>query len=189
MIRQRVLSAINRMTGHGVRRCVLAVGLPVALSVNGCASDPTNGYAFASAYDQSIRTVAVPIFDNPTFEYGIEFQLTEAIIKEIHRSTPWRVVNRDDAEAELAGAITNADLRVLGTDSQTGLIEQYAYDLGVTFEFKDRRDGRVMLARSNFRAAEAFVPDRVAGERLESGQRATIDQLARDIVAELRMDW
>ncbi len=189
MNRRRVQLPISRMIRSGVRRCALAISLPVALSVGGCASDPTNGYAFASAYDQSIRTVAVPIFENPTFEYGIEFQLTEAIIKEIHRSTPWRVVDRERAEAELAGSITSADLRVLGTDSQTGLIEQYAYDLGVTFEFKDRRDGRVMLARSNFRAAEAFVPDRLAGERLESGQRATIDQMARDIVAELRMDW
>lgn len=36
----------------------------------GCASDPTNGYAFDSAYDSSVRTVAVPIFDNPTYEPG-----------------------------------------------------------------------------------------------------------------------
>jgi hypothetical protein len=187
--RTRVPSAISRMIGASGCGLLLAISLPVALCLSGCASDPTNGYAFASTYDQSIRTVAVPIFENPTFEYGIEFQLTEAIIKEIHRSTPWRVVDRERAETELAGSITNADLRVLGTDSQTGLIEQYAYDLGVTFEFKDRRDGRVMLARSNFRAAESFVSDRLAGERLESGQRATIDQLARDIVAELRMDW
>jgi hypothetical protein len=167
---------------------LLAGTLPMA-GLAGCAGDPTNGYAFASAYDQSIRTVAVPIFDNPTFDHGIEFQLTEAIVKEIHRSTPWRVVNRERAQTELAGAITSAELRVLGTDSETGLIEQYAYDLGVTFEFKDRRDGRVILARSNFRAAESFVPDRQAGERIESGQRAAIDQLAKDIVAELRTDW
>lgn len=164
---------------------------PVALTtlIGACASDPTNGYAFASAYDQSIRTVAVPIFENPTFEHGIEFQLTEAIVKEIHRSTPWRVVDRERAQTELAGAITSSELRVLGTDSRTGLVEQYAYDLGVTFEFKDRRDGRVLLARSNFRAAESFVPDRLAGERVELGTRSTIDQLAREIVAELRAEW
>ncbi len=155
----------------------------------GCASDPTGGYAFGSAYDSSVRTVAVPIFDNPTYEYGLEFELTEAIIKEIHRSTPWRVIDRERAETELSGAITSAELRALGTDSETGLVEQYAYDLGVTFEFRDRRDGRVMVARRNFRAAEAFVPDRLAGERMEFGQRATIDQLARDIVAELRTGW
>lgn len=99
------------------------------------------------------------------------------------------MIDRERAQTELSGAITSADLRALGTDSETGLIEQYAYDLGVTFEFRDRRDGRVLVARRNFRAAEAFVPDRLAGERLEFGQRATIDQLARDIVAELRSGW
>lgn len=157
--------------------------------VAGCASDPTNGYAMASAYDRGIQTVAVPIFENPTYEHGLEMQLTEAIIKEIHRSTPWRVVDRERAQTEISGAISNAELRALGLDSDTGLVEQYAYDIGVTFEFRDRRDGSVLLARRNFRAAESFVPDRLAGERVEFGQRATIDQLARDIVAELRSSW
>ncbi|MFB3430221.1 MAG: LPS assembly lipoprotein LptE [Phycisphaerales bacterium] len=175
---------------HARRSLVTAAASACACVLTlGCASDPTNGYAFDSAYDSSVRTVAVPIFDNPTYEHGLEFELTEAIIKEIHRSTPWRVIDRERAQTELSGAITSADLRALGTDSETGLIEQYAYDLGVTFEFRDRRDGRVLVARRNFRAAEAFVPDRLAGERLEFGQRATIDQLARDIVAELRSGW
>ena len=112
-----------------------------------------------------MRTVAVPIFDNPTYEHGLEFELTEAIIKEIHRSTPWRVIDRERAQTELSGAITSADLRALGTDSETGLIEQYAYDLGVTFEFQDHRDGRVLVARRNFRAAEAFVDGPAPGGR------------------------
>ena len=166
-----------------------ATALLASALTPGCASDPTNGYSFGSSYDTSVSTVSVPVFDNPTFEYGIEFELTEAVIKEIHRSTPWRVVDRERAETELAGAITSAELRKLGTDSETGLVEQYAYDIGVTFEFRDSRDGRVMVARRNFRAAESFVPDRLAGERLEFGQRATIDQLAREIVAELRGGW
>jgi hypothetical protein len=177
------------MIGRAPIRTGLMAVLAVTAAFSGCAADPTNGYALASAYDNSIRTVAVPIFDNPTFEHGLEMNLTEAVIKEIHRSTPWRVVERENAETELSGSISSAELRALGLDSDTGLIGQYAYDLGVTFEFRDRRDGRVLLARRNFRAAEAFVPDRLAGERIEFGRQATIDQIARDIVAELRATW
>ncbi|MFG0293236.1 MAG: LptE family protein [Phycisphaerales bacterium JB050] len=167
---------------------LVAACTPLA-TVIGCASDPTNGYTMASAYDSNIHTIAVPIFENPTYEHGLEMELTEAVIKEIHRSTPWRVVDRERAETELSGFISSAELQALGLDSDTGLVEQYAYDIGVTFEFRDRRDGSVLLARRNFRAAESFVPDRLVGERLDFGQQSTIDQLARDIVAELRSSW
>lgn len=173
---------VRNAASYGCCLLVLALMIPFM----GCSG---SGYQFTSAHDASIRTVAVPIFENPTFDHGIEFQLTEAIVKEIHRSTPWRVVGREQADTELSGSITSASLRALQTDATTGLIEQYAYDLGVTFEFKRRGDGQVLLTRRNFRAVESFVPDRLAGERFEFGQRSTIDQLARDIVAELRSNW
>src|SRR5690606_18398285 len=96
-------------TPFRLMRLLLIAPVLLTALIGGCASDPTNGYAFASAYDQSVRTVAVPIFGNPTFEHGIEFQLTEAIVKEIHRSTPWRVVDREQAQTELAGAMTSAE--------------------------------------------------------------------------------
>jgi hypothetical protein len=178
-----MITVPNRLPRTSATILLLAMLAPL---LTGCGG---SGYRFASAYDQSIQTVAVPIFENPTYEHGVEFHLTEAIIKEIHRTTPWRVVDRERAQAELSGAITSADLHALVQDSDTGLIEQYAYTLGVAFEFKRRSDGEVLLARRNFRTAQTFVPDRLAGERLEFGQRSATDQLARDIVAELRSNW
>ena len=60
-------------------------------AVGGCASDPSRGYSFGHAYDDSIRTVAVPIFDNRTQARGLEVLITEAIIKQIETRTPWAV--------------------------------------------------------------------------------------------------
>ena len=102
---------------------------------------------------------------------------------------PWRVVSPSDADTVLRGSITDAALRKLTTSGDTGLVQEMAYQLTVTFEWKDNGSGEVLVARSNFRAGESFVPAQSAGERIETGRFAAVDQLASDIVAELRTSW
>jgi hypothetical protein len=165
---------------------LLALKLAAGACV-GCASD--SGYRFADAYRTDVRTVAVPIFANSTFSHGLEATLTDALVKEIHRTTPWRVAPADAADTILTGAITDVDLRRLSRGSETGMVQEVAVQLTVTFEWKRTATGEVMVSRSNFRAAEPFVPARGARERLNLGERAATDQMARDIVAELRSSW
>ncbi len=147
------------------------------------------GYAFQDAYRTDIHTVAVPVFANSTFSHGLEVTLTDALVKEIHRTTPWRVASADSAESVLSGAIDSAELRRLSRGSETGMVQELAFEISVSFEWKKSRNGEVMIARRNFRSADPFVPARGAQERLNLGERAAVDQLARDIVAELRSSW
>jgi len=154
-----------------------------------CASDPTQGYAFTNSHDAAIRTVAVPIFQNPTFEKGLEIELTDAVIKEIQRSTPWRIAPEGTANTTLAGTLTNSRLRRLSTGRETGYAQELAVELTVDFDWKDARTGKTLVARRSFTATESFVPASPANERLEAGQHAAIQRLARDLVAELRSNW
>ncbi len=178
--------------GRGLRAGVVvgvAAGLSWAAGLSGCASDPTRGYALSSSYDTAVRTVHVPIFKNPTFSRGLEADLTEAVIKEIQAATPWRVVGSRDAETELTGTIVDARLRSLSTDRRTGLAQELDVELTVDFEWRDRRSGKVLVARKSFTASEAFAPASPVQETLESGQFAAVQRLARDIVTELRGEW
>lgn len=161
----------------------------VAGVAGACGSDARQGYAWTSPYRQDIRTISVPTWDNATHVRDIEFQLTEAIIKEVHRSTPWKVVSPGAADTTLSGVITDAQLRKLGTQSVSGLVQELAVDIAVTFEWKESRTGKVLVAKRNFRTSEPFVPAQGAQERLELGERSTIDQMAKEIVAELRSSW
>jgi hypothetical protein len=132
----------------------------------------------------------VPVFDNQTFFTGVETQLTDAIVKEIQRHTPWAVVSGGtSAQTTLSGSITNADLRSLATSSQTGLVQEMAFELTVDFEWRDTRTGKVLASRKNFHALETFVPAHPSAERLELGQHAAVQEIARAIVAELRSGW
>lgn len=174
--------------GSGRRWCRVVVGLLVT-TVAACAADPTIGYSTRPAHDERIRTVAVPVFGNNTFSHGLEFHLTEAVIKEIRRSTPWRIAAVDTADATLRGTIVSAELRRLSLARGTGLVQEQAVELTVDFELVEQGSGQTLVSRRGFRVVEVFVPSRPSMERLELGQHAAIQQLARDIVAQLRSNW
>ena len=169
----------------------VAAGLVVLamVLVAGCASDPNEGYAFASTHDSGITSVYVPIFKNNTFSHGLEVELTDAIIKEIKATTPWRVVSEGDAQTVLTGSIMESTLRPLSFGRTSGLVQEMAVQMKIQFDFKDTRTGKVIASRRNFSASEAFAPAQGLGERLEVGEHATVQELARAIVAELRAGW
>jgi len=157
--------------------------------LGGCASDPSQGYALAWSYEDDVRSVAVPMFDNSTFATGLEFDLTEAIIAEIQSQTPWVVTADERADTTLTGAVTGARARNLSSTPGTGLVQENAYELRVSFRWRDNRSGEVLVARDGFAAAGTYVPARGTGERREIGQRQAVRELAREIVAELRSNW
>ncbi|MFN0011434.1 MAG: LPS assembly lipoprotein LptE [Phycisphaerales bacterium] len=165
----------------------------VGLLLPACASDPAKGYAFSSSYDAGIASINVPIFDNTTFSRGIETELAAALVAEVRKSTPWRVDQSDAAQTTLRGSITSSELRKISTARDSGFVEQLAVEITVDFEWKDNRTGKVLVGRRAFSAAEAFVPARgtsgPVNERLELGQHATVAELARAIVGELRSGW
>lgn len=175
---------------RSVRVVVLGVAwLALAVGVGGCASDASRGYSFGGVYDEGVSTVNVPIFANDTFSRGVELVLTDALVKEIQRKTPWVVSQSVDADVTLAGVIRRAEIRELQQSTQTGTTLEAAYILEVDFTFRDNRTGRVRVARERFASDGSFVPNAVYGERLAVGERDAAQRMARDIVGELRTAW
>ena len=169
--------------------CAALAVVVLGLVLNACASDPSRGYAFSSTYDDRVATVAVPVWGNDTFSYGLEAALTETIVKQLQSSTPWRVTSPDTADTTLTGTITSAEFFPISTDRITGLGQEYAVRLTVDFAWVDNRTGEQLVRRQGFSAAGSFVPAFGTGERLEIGETATVEELAREIVGELRSRW
>lgn len=166
-------------------------------SIQGCTNDPRLGYSFHDTWDdEDIASVAVPLMTNSTYTRGIEVLLTEAVNKRIQSLTPWSIQPERVADTVLTARITEADLRRLSTDRGTGLAEEYAYVITVSYEWKDARTGEVLVSRQNFRESSTFVPEiRTGGtigdgnEPLEIGQYGAIDAIATAIVRSLRSSW
>src|ERR1700735_4624022 len=121
---------------HSIARSLLtcvAILAPAAI-LSSC------GYTSSrSQYNQSIRTVAVPIFTNKTFRREWEFRLTEAIDKNIESRTPYKVVDRKDADSLLTGEIETIQENVLTYRFQTDLPRETELTVAVNFTWKDLR--------------------------------------------------
>jgi len=163
--------------------CVLALLIP------GCASQPGLGYGFDTGHDTDYRTIAVPVFENQTYEVGLEAELTEAIVKEIQRGTNWSVTSVSNADTVLTGVIRSAELKILSQSRATGLVEEILYSITMDFEWRDRSEGEPLARRRGFTASGTFVPANPTGERIDVGRYGAIQAVARDVVDELRTNW
>ncbi|MGH7132414.1 MAG: hypothetical protein ACREJO_10765 [Phycisphaerales bacterium] len=172
-----------------MNRPLLCSALVASVLAGACSSDPTQGYSVTRPYRNDIQTVAVPVFNNTTFARGMEVRLTESVIGEIRRQTPWKVADASSAQTTLTGTITSSQMRVGSLGQTTGLVEDQVVIVSIDFEWKDNRTGKVLVARRQFQAVQSFVPAQGVQERIELAQNATVQELARDLVAELRSSW
>lgn len=174
------------------RRLALAASLvlaPVLALLAGCAADPRSGYSSESTFPAGIETVSIDIFDNYSTTPGVETALTEAVIKEIQRSSGMRVVSKGRADSTLRGVVTAVSLRRLSLEPTTGMVQELAVSITVDFDWKDVRTGNTLTSRRGFAAADTFVPARPTGEPLSTGLDSATQRLAQDIVNELRAAW
>ncbi|VTR94609.1 signal peptide protein : Uncharacterized protein OS=Planctomyces maris DSM 8797 GN=PM8797T_14229 PE=4 SV=1: LptE [Gemmata massiliana] len=134
------------------RRQFLAFGAPAALAlVTGCQNGfQIFGYrAGADAlYDPNIKTVYVPTFNNRAFQTtpyrGLEEDVTQAVIREIGKTTPFRVTSDvSRADTELLGNIVSISKTLLNRNQQNQLREgEIAVRVDVVW--RDLRDGTIL---------------------------------------------
>ena len=165
--------------------CVIALIGPLS----GCAGDSATGYTSGSIHPESLRTVAVPIFGNDTFDRGVEFALTEALIKEIESRTPYKVTSQTRADSIIRGTVRRVERRQLSRSRQTGLGEELAYLVTIDFEWRDLVRDVPLVTRSEFIGQGIFFPSRPISENEDTGRFGAVQVLARDIVNEMQSGW
>lgn len=159
-------------------------------SVTGCTGKATiGGYSTGEDFDESIRSIAVPIFENRTFYRETEFKLTEALAKEIEARTPYKVTKAGSADTALTGTVINVTQRMLSRDRGTGLPQEVQVTVVVSFEWKDLRTGKVIRQRSRFEGTGEAISTYPAGEPIEVAKISAIQELAKQIVSVMRNDW
>jgi hypothetical protein len=118
------------------------------------------GYSTQPNYDTSIRTVRVPIFKNLTQRRGLEFDLTNAIVREIELKTPYKVVGANcDADTELTGSIFSYNKNILNRN-QLNEVREAETTLSVEVAWKDLRTGEILTRprRGETTPAAPFLP-------------------------------
>jgi hypothetical protein len=161
------------------------------LHITGCAA-----YRFGhqSLYRPDVRTVHVPVFESESLRRGLGERLTEAVIKEIEKRTPYKVVSSPNADSVLTGRITRETKRVVASNRFND-----SRDIETEFTVEVRwmdRHGELLMQHSGLplpqlhidvSTASEFLPE--AGQSLAASQQVAIERLARDIVSQMEIWW
>ena len=163
----------------------------LALSLSGCAAYQ---YGSESLFRQGIRTVHVPIVRNETFRHDLGARLTEAIVKEIERRSPYKVVSDPNADSILSCRISNQTKSVL-TETENDDPRALDTAISVLATWTDRR-GQLLMQNSitpvgdgliTFGQDARFVPE--AGQSIDTANQEAIESLAERIVSQMEMRW
>ena len=174
------------MKPRRIRRIIALLGLALFA---GCASDPSEGWSAASAWSDDIRTVSVGLFENATPNRQLEFEFTDALIKEIEARTPYKVTAPGRADTIVTGRIRRVDHRQLSKSTLTGLSEEVTVSVTIDLTWTDLRTGESLLELESFVANSLFVPSNPTQEPIELGEFGVAQRLAHDVVTEMQADW
>ena len=151
------------------------------------------GYTIGPAFSPGVRTVAVPIFRSDLFRRGIEFQLTEAVQKEL-KLRGLKIAEGPYAETRLSGQIFSYDKNLL-SESANDDARELQLTLSVMVTWEDLRTGEILNQQEIALPPEAialtanadFAPE--VGQSLATANQQVVDRIARDIVNKMEMPW
>ncbi len=156
----------------------------LAVSVSGCAT-----YQFGNQFmfRNDVRSVHVAMFDTNSYRRFLGQRLTEAVIREVELSTPYRIAEPGNADSIIRGKIVRDQKRSQGNnrfDEPRDI--QVAYRVEVTWT---DRAGNPLMAVQSLRIDddENFIPE--GGQSVTTAQQNLINKIAREVVGQMEMPW
>jgi hypothetical protein len=165
--------------------CLTILGLALAALAPGC---KVTGYSIRAPYDTKIKTVYVPVFKSVTFRRDLNIMLTEAVIKEIERKTPYKVVqDPDEADSTLEGTVNFSDKNLV-VENPFNLPRQLTTTMMVTATWTDNTVEK-KEAPNPAVIAEIFNFYPEIGESAQAAYYRTCEKLAVQIVNMMEEPW
>ena len=163
----------------GIMRWVMMLSLLILLT--GC------GYSSEPLHRTTVRTVYVDMFQSKEFRRGIEFQLTEAVRKQIDRATPYKNAPREKADTVLTGEILEWRESTIGRSFITNLPRETAATLAIRYRWQDMRTGKLLVDQPRMVTTIQYV--RPVGETAYDAREDAANKLARKIVNSMETPW
>ncbi|MFW6107428.1 MAG: LPS assembly lipoprotein LptE [bacterium] len=153
----------------------------LALLAAGCA-----GYRTKFELPQHIRTFSVSTFTNKTLERNLDFEFTQALIREIEAKTPLRVAPPEEADLVISGEIDDFDRRSLRRRDR-GLKSEMRLRLYVNVAMFDRKKVRMFFEGREITRRAEFAMNR--GETFRQAREEVVRELARRVVSRAFEVW
>jgi len=130
-----------------------------------------------------IQSLAIPTFQNQTFEPGIEIPFTQGFLKEFIQDRRVRVVERSEADSILEGVIKSFQIYTVAYD-RSGIALEYQTAVVIDLTLK-KKNGEILWAEKDLSDTRVY---RASTNALisESNKAAAIQLLARFMAERVR---
>ena len=174
-----------RSVRHGLPSLGVILGLATAVLAPGC---KVTGYSIRAPYDTKIKTVYVPVFKSTTFRRDINIMLTEMVVKEIERRTPYKVLqDGSEADSTLEGTVNFSDKNVI-VENPYNLPRQLTTTMVVVATWTDNKAEKKENPNPAV-IAETFNFYPEIGESSQAAFYRTCEKLAIQIVNMMEEPW
>lgn len=160
------------------RQAMVAAALAAVAALCGCA-----GYRWTSDVPESMRTVAVPTFDNRTMSAELGPIISQYALREFQREGTFSIRRTGDAALEVQGTVEKATRAAIDYDRSYGMrAKEYRYEVTVSVALVDKSSGKVLFEDRRYSGETTFLTqnDLLTGQR-DAAQRVA-HEIARQIV-------
>lgn len=173
--------ACRRSSAVTALLCVLAAILPTA----GC------GYKMvgqSTGLPESIKTLAITVFENDSSEPNVEEVVTQSILQRFVRDGRLRIVSRDKADAILSGTVIKYALEPVAWD-EFNYVKQYIIRLTVRIDFKDTTGSDLHISQIvNAQSSYGLGVSIVAAESVRQDAIARVSLILGDNIIGLLLE-
>ena len=142
-------------------------------------------YSFSGSGLKGIKSVAVPLFENQTQEYGIRESLAEKVVDAYVQDNTLKVVNEKIADSILSGIITRY-LREAHTFDEDENVKEYKARIFVRVTLEDTEKKKIIWEDESL---EGWAIYSAADETEDEGKERALQKLAEDIVNRTVKGW
>jgi len=156
------------------------------LSLCGCSG--MSGYSYESMFPHDISSVCLEMFDNQSFQRGVEYELSDALAKRIEADTPYKIIsNRDRADTVISGQIVSINESMLTVEREIGRALEKEVRLTAVVNWKNLKTGELLIDSETVTAEATYSEYQMQGFGYASALAA--NNLARNIVELMELKW
>jgi curli biogenesis system outer membrane secretion channel CsgG len=139
-------------------------------------------YSFSgSSLPSNIRTIAIPMFENKTTEFGVPEDITDALINAFTQDNSLKVVDRRTADSIIEGAIVNIREQA-GAYNQQEQVQEIRIYVRIKAKFEDLKKNNVIW-EEEITQWGTYSPDSSSGEN--TTRQDAIEEAIEKIVTEI----
>ncbi|MCG3119554.1 MAG: hypothetical protein ALAOOOJD_01984 [bacterium] len=143
-------------------------------------------YSFSGSASTHIKTIAVPVFEDRTAEFGVKERLSTAIVEEFTRDNTLKIADRRVADSVLLGALLSVQ-ESAGVYNQQESVQEVRVTVTVQLKYEDVKK-RKTLWETQLSQFGSYSPSSASSSR-----QAAIDEAIQKIANEVRnktvSDW